>query len=207
MKIIPTTLLLTASVIVFAQDKEDIYEEALQLQVGYSMNGTADMKGGSFNVNYKQYFRRHFYFNAGVGATVHNDQFGIFYYNSLDHYIDGSVRYTTGGMQAFGGIGYCPIRTPHSELELRLNALVRYQASSLSDIIAVDLPAGTGLPYPVVELYNTSKARTVSVGGLLQLGYNYAIGRKTYLGLAASYQTDSESDGITDFSVTIGRRF
>lgn len=180
----------------------------IQVSMGYSKHGSGDMEGIQFTTEYTDYFSSRLAWIVGFGGSMHDGSMPMYYINELSNKLeDASVRYTTSGIQANGFVGYSPLRNHQHEIQMRLGALVRYQSSSLSDIISITYPSLTGMPYPVVDFINRSPQRTLSIGGSMQLHYNYTINNKWSIGALAGYQIDSEGDYIHQFSASVGRRF
>jgi hypothetical protein len=165
------------------------------------------MRGLIFNTEYVKNFRKNLSWVASVGGTIHDGFIPNYFTSPNGTEIDGSIRYTTAGVQATNHIGYSVIKRNDNQLELRAGALLRYQSSSYYDIVSINYPAGTGLPIPVIVFIHENPQRTFAIGGSAQIFYNYSITPKILLGALAGLQTDTNGDTITQLSLSIGRKF
>jgi hypothetical protein len=179
----------------------------IQVSGGTSFNGTGDIRGISFNSGYSKYFKKKACLIGEIGGTLHDGEWPLFFTAPNGEIIDGSIRYTTGGIQASAGIGYSAVRTSEHEVQLRLSSLLRYQSSSYYDDVSILYPAATGLTFPVIVFNNKTPQRTFAVGGIGAVAYNYTIKNKITIGLLAGLQTDTNGDTITQLLFSIGRRF
>lgn len=181
--------------------------EMLSLTAGPAFHGSGDMRGLNFNFEYKKYFRKKWYYSIDIGGHIHNQQFYLFFTtpDGVDH--DGSVRSTVAGLQAGGGIGYNFIRTYHHDLSIKTSAFYRYQSSSLYDVLTVLYEPATGLPFPVIVIQHKEAQKKFSPGLNLQLAYRYYFSRKYSIGIAGSFQFDTNGDNIMNGGLGIGRRF
>lgn len=182
-------------------------DEMLSITAGPSFHGSGDMRGLNFSFEYRKYFRKKLYYAIDITGHIHNDQYHIFFTtpDGVDH--DGSVRTTVAGLQLGGGIGYNLIRTSHHDLSFKTSAFYRYQSSSLYDVITVLYEPATGLPFPVVILQHKESQKKFSPGINLQLSYRYNVSKKYSIGIAGSFQFDTNEDNIMNGGLSIGRRF
>lgn len=199
-----TFCLLLISAFSFAQNKNN---KSIQLILGRATHGSGDIRGLIFTTEYAKYFKKRLSWIVGIGGTIHDGSLPVFFTVPNGNTVDGSVRYTTAGVQVNGQIGYSFLKTISHEMQLRLGALVRYQSSSYFDQVSILFPIITGLPYPVVVFNNTTPQRTYSIGGNLEIHYNYTITKKIMIGIIAGLQTDTNGDTISQLSLSIGRRF
>lgn len=198
-------LLLIAPWVLFAQAK--FPNEQLQVIAGPSNHETGDMRGVIFTTEYIHYFKKHLSWTVALGGTIHDGSIPLFFNNQNGNSVDGSIRYTTAGMQTTSHFGYSFIRTSRHELEIKAGALLRYQSSSYYDQVSISYPLATGLPMPVISFENKTPQRTYAFGGSSQIVYNYTINQGISFGIQAGFQTDTNGDTITQAAVTIGKQF
>lgn len=199
--IIICTILLTSSL--SAQNKKN----SLQIEIGKSTHGTSDAKGIAINSEYNHYFSQQWSYTIGLGATINDGEYGIMYVAQNGDIVDSSYRYDTSGIQLSGKLGWSFIRTKKNDLGLRLGSVIRYQTSSYFDELSVYYQLYPNQPVPLITLVNTNPQRTLAIGGILQLYYNYDISSKIYIGTSTCLQTDSNGDTITQLSAGCGMRF
>ena len=182
-------------------------KKQIQLIAGRSVHGTGDMVGLTFHTEYAEYFKKRFCWTIGLGGTIHDGSFPVFFNDPSGNQIDGSIRYTTAGVQTTSFLGYDLITTSEHEFQIRLGALLRYQSSSISDEMSVYYPLATGLPIPVNAFVNHTPQKTFALGGSTQILYNYTINQKVSIGFLTGFQIDTNGDTISQISLTIGKRF
>jgi hypothetical protein len=208
MKYLLTFCLLLISCLSFSQDKNLLNTRQLNFSIGRSKHGTGDMRGLIFNTEYAKSFKKRLSLIMGVGGTIHDGVRPLYFTAPDGKEIDGSVRYTTAGLQAKTQIGYSLLKTNKQELQIRPGAVLRYQTSSYYDDVTFLYPgAGIGIPFPVVVFNNKTPQRTFAVGGNAEIFYNYSITPKILIGVLAGLQTDTNGDTITQLSLSVGRRF
>lgn len=192
----------------FSQKKKllDVKQE-LNLTVGSSFHGTGDLRGVIMNTEYTKNLKKRVGLSFSLGGTLHDGSQSLFFVAPTGQNIDGSIRYTTGGLQFGSHLGYSLIKTTNHRFQVRAGGLLRYQSSSVYDGIAILYPAGTGFPVPVIVFNNTSPQRTFSIGASTQLSYNYNINNKIAVGFLAGFQIDSNGDVIRQTCISAGRRF
>ncbi len=201
MRYLLTSLLLLATVAGFSQNKQ------IKLLAGRSFNGTGDINGFGFSVGYEKYFKKKVNWSASIGSTIHDGQFPILYEYPEGNRVDGSIRYTTAGFQGIYALGYNFLKSNTNEFTIELGALLRYQSTSYYDNVVVLYPALTNLPYPVVLFRNRAPQKTFAVGAAPQISYNYSLSKKIRIGIAVSYQFDTNGDNIAQISLLVGRKF
>jgi hypothetical protein len=179
----------------------------IELIVGRSVHGTGDTRGLNFSVEYSKYFKKRLNWSASIGGTIHDGVYPIFFEYPAGVQNDGSIRYTTAGLQVLAHLGYNFIKSSRHELLFRLGSALRYQSSSYWDVFSVLYPPITGLAYPVVVFENSTPQRTFAVGGTTQIKYSYTTSRHISLGIFGGFQFDSNGDTISHLSFTIGKRF
>jgi hypothetical protein len=177
----------------------------LQLVLGRSLNGTGDIRGYGFSVEYSKIFKKKFDWTATIGTNFHDGSFPIFFEYPIGNPIDGSVRYTTAGIQTAYLIGYNFLKPTTSSLKLKIGGLLRYQSTSYYDDVTVIYPVLTGLPYPVIVFRNSNPQKTMSAGLITNISYSYKINKKINIGIVGSYQFDTNGDNISQVSISIGR--
>ncbi len=182
---------------------------AIQLTGGYARHGSGDYNGISFGAEYIRYPARRFSLNYNFRASInHGKDEIIIEDNNTGITKDGSIRFTTAGVQAGVNAGFSFIRTAKHELLTSLGLFARYQsASNGTDGYRLYYPNTTGVPAVLVEYMNRTPQETASVGGIFQLQYNYTINNRISIGLLGGFQTDSNSDAIIQGGITIARRF
>lgn len=177
------------------------------LSGGRSKHGTGDIRGVAFNTVYTKRFRKKISLSATVGGTLHDDSEVLFFTDSDGNTVDGSIRYTTGGIQSTFGVNYNFVQNRQNELYLGLNSLVRYQATSYYDDVSIIYPIVTGLPFPVISFINKTPARTFAVGGTIRAGYNYTTRKQIVFGIFGDFQMDTNGDVLSQLSLIAGKRF
>jgi hypothetical protein len=162
--------------------------EQLQIIIGRSLHGTGDMRGFGLSFGYSKYFKKRFSWTASIGSTIHD---GLVYRINYEYPVrvwnDGSLKSTTAGLQGIFSIGYSFLKSHQHEMCFKIGGLVRYQSSSYYDQVQVLYPGITGLPYPVLLIKNSSPQKTLSVGLMPELSYNYSLSKKINIGLAGAY--------------------
>jgi hypothetical protein len=181
-------------------------KKSVQLDFGFGKHGTGDLNGLNINSEYRSFFKKNLSISFGLGATLHDGAFPILYSDGNGNLIDASYRYTTGGIQLTGKFGISFIKSRINDFGLQAGPLLRYQSSSYFDEINVLYPAATGLPMPVIAIINKSPQKTLSVGGIGQLYYNYTIKSNVFVGLSAAIQIDTNGDLINQLAVSCGLR-
>jgi hypothetical protein len=190
----------------YSQNKTVSKNKSFQIDLGFSKNGSGDLNGNSINFEYHNYFKPKWNYSIGLGSTIHNGQYDL-YYKQGDREIDGSYRYVTAGYQLTSKLGFCFINSKKSDFGLRLGALLRYQSSSYPDEISTNYPPFYGFDFPLIDVKHYEPQKIFSAGGILQLYYNYNINEKLFVGSSGTFQTDSNEDAILQLSLTCGMRF
>lgn len=182
-------------------------QKQVQIFGGKSFHGTGDMKGISFNTEYQQYFKKKISWSLGLGGTIHDGSFPVFFTDPSGNNIDGSIRYVTAGVQVFSHLGYSILKTNEHQFQIRFGGLIRYQSSSYYDDVTVLYPIATGLPVPVNIFQNSTPQKTFAFGGSGQILYNYTLKGNIVVGILTGIQTDTNGDTITQLSIIIGKKF
>ena len=183
-------------------------KQFIGLNIGGSINGTGDMRGITYNTVYTKKFRNRFSWIATFGGTLHDGSSYLFFTDpSGGREVDGSIRYTTGGIQSTIGANYNFVQTTKNEIYLGFSALFRYQSTSYYDDLSIYFPALTGLPIPVISFIHSTPARTFAIGGGIRLGYNYITQKNILFGILGEFQMDSNGDALTQLGLMVGKRF
>ena len=182
--------------------------EQIQVIFGRGVHGTGDMSGFGLSVGYSKNFKKRLSWTASIGTTIHDILvYRINYEYPVRVWNDGSLKSTTAGLQGMFSIGYSFLKSYKNEICFKIGGLVRYESSSYYDRVQLLYPGITGLPYPVILIKNTSSQKTLSLGIMPELLYNYSLSKKINIGLVGAYQFDTNGDNIYQLSLSIGRRF
>ncbi|MBC7829755.1 MAG: hypothetical protein H7122_18570 [Chitinophagaceae bacterium] len=183
--------------------------ESFQVVIGYSKHGSGDMKGIVFGTEYSRYLSNIFLINYNLRASINSDKHTIIVNNTTTNTrTDASVRFTTAGVQLGVNVGLSLARHSKHEFLISLGGFGRYQsASNGSDGYSIYSPQATGLPVVLVGYDNHTPQETFSVGGLLQVHYNYTLRNKVYFGFIPGFQTDTNGDALPQVALSIGKRF
>lgn len=200
-----TLAFVSANLQVAAQEGKALNNEFVMLSFGRSKHGSGDIRGFSFATEYTRYFKKKLSWSVSIGTTVHDGE-DILFYEMAGQMQNGSIRYTTAGVQGLFGMGYSIIQRSRSEVKVNLNTLLRYQTSSYSGR-GIYFPGATGLPFPVVQFHHWSPARTFTLGASLSGGYHYTFDKGVMLGVSGAFQTDLNGDVLSHTSFSIGKRF
>ncbi|NDP23028.1 MAG: DUF481 domain-containing protein [Paludibacter sp.] len=184
-----------------SQKKISTYNKSFQFDIGTSFNGSGDLGGFVVYSEYNKYFKKHFSYSVGLGATFHDNS--SISNNSID---ERSLYITIAGLEVLGKIGYSFVKTNKHDLGVKLGVLIRYQSNS-TDSYETDYPPYNGYNVPIVIIVNNEPQRSLSLGGIAQLYYNYSINEKIFVGTSGSFQSDTNEDAISKLSLTFGMRF
>lgn len=185
--------------------KNELPRYHLQVSAGRCFHGSGDLRGVIFSTDFSKYVKKKLSLGLSLSGTVHDGNYPL-YFTYGNQEVDGSLRYTVAGVQLAGLIGYGIVRNEEHEIQIEGGPLLRYQSSSLPDYYEIAYPAATGLPYPVIIYQHSSPQRTYSIGGVLQLHYNYTFSRRFTIGLLAGFQADTEGDNLFQTSLSAGIR-
>ena len=192
---------------VIVSGQEQVPSRYLHIGFGRSFSGTGDVIGLSYDVRYSEYFKRRTGFYFELGGSIHDGKFPIYYRNSTNQRIDGSIYFTTAGVQLVTGLSQSFLRTKKHELGIRIGLMPRYQSTSYWDWVEVIYPPVSGLPIPVAHFINTLPHRSLSIGGKGQFFYNFTMNRGFLISLSGTFQGDSNGDIFADFGIGFGKRF
>jgi len=165
------------------------------------------MRGVNFATEYENYFKKKFSWTLALGGTIHDGFEPLYFKDQTGRPIDGSFRYTAAGLQITSHLCYSFIKSTRHEFQLRAGGLLRYQSSSYFDELAINYPAGTGYPIPVIYIENKTPQKTYAVGGSCQIIYNFTFTNKINVGILTGLQFDTNGDNISQLSLTLGKRF
>ncbi len=207
MKYLMFMFFLFFNTMLFSQNNSKHLNKSLQLDFSRSKHGTGDLPGFSINTDYKKYFKKRLSFSIGLGATIHDGSFPIFYTDPNGNTIDASFRYNTDGLQLTSKLGYSFIKNKNTDFGFQIGPVLRYQSSSYFDELNVLFPLLTGLPFPVIAIINKSPQKTYSVGGIAQLYYHHSINENVYFGVSIGLQTDTNGDTIKQTGLACGMKF
>jgi hypothetical protein len=206
-KLVFLFLSVSISVNLKAQKNIPDSKKSVQFDFGFGNHGTGDLKGLNINSEFRNFFKKKLSISFGLGATLHDGSFPVLYSDVNGNLIDGSYRYTTGGVQLTGKFGVSFIKSKANDFGLQAGPVLRYQSSSYFDELNVLYPAATGLPTPVIAIINKSPQKTFSLGGIGQLYYNYTINNNVFVGLSAAIQIDTNGDLLNQLAISCGLKF
>lgn len=179
----------------------------IQVIGGQSIHGTGDARGLNFSVAYHKNISKRIQWTNSIGSTIHDGKLELFFTNPVGNMQDGSIRYTTAGVQLASYLGYHFIQSNQHQLIFRAGPILRYQSSSNWDDLSVYYPLVTGLPFPVVVFNNREPQRTLALGSSAQIEYDFFVGKSISIGFIGGFQLDTNGDTISQLSFGIGKRF
>ena len=181
--------------------------ESISIDFGYSKHGTGDMPGFLLNTEYRNYFKKRLFYAIGLGASWHDGLAeALFFTAPSGRLTDASIRNLTAGFQLSAKAGLDFLQADRHSLALMLGPLLRYQSTTVPDIILTLYPPYNGLSFPVSSLAHYEKQRTVSLGGVVQLSYRYAFSAKIAGGINSGFQTDTNGDAILQLGGSLAIR-
>jgi hypothetical protein len=186
---------------VFAQKNSHI-----ELNVVRSVHGTGDISGFNFAGNYISSINKSFSLVFSFGGSTHSDK-DVLIFDVDDRVIDGSILYTTSGIQVGFGFGYNFINANRHKFVLRLVPFGRYQSTSIPDVSTILYPPLTELPFPVIVFENNSPSETIAAGIESDLIYNFKLNNTISINLLCSLQFDTNGDTIRGFGLGIVKSF
>jgi hypothetical protein len=181
--------------------------QGVELYGGYADHGTGDMKGIVYGVSYRNYLSRRLSVAADLRSTINNSIEPIFYAGPAGRITDGSIRFTTAGVQVGVNAGFSIIRSREHEFMVSLGGFGRYQSSNYPDIYSISYNQSNPLQGPTVSFDNRSPQKTFTAGYLVQTRYNYTFLNKFFAGPGLAFQNDTNGDVISEIIFFIGRRF
>ncbi len=138
-QVVTTVLIFLTAFPLYAQDKSADFSKYINLSGGLSFNGTGDNIGPIVGFEYgSKKLNRNWIWSAGFGATIHSDTGIPLVFQYQGNTIDGTIRETNAGIQAFSYLGYSLIKTTHHLIALKVGGIIRYQSNSVtSNILSV----------------------------------------------------------------------
>ncbi len=107
------------------QSQNHNHEKQIAVSFGKSKHGTGDIDGYQFSIGYSTKFSNNFSWHANLTSTLHDGNFPIQYTApGTSNNIDGSYRYTTGGIQGSFLIGHDFLKPVKHRLDLRLGGIL-----------------------------------------------------------------------------------
>ena len=198
--------LLLLSNLLSAQSNQSLNNH-VNISFGRSIHFSGDIPGIVFSTEFSKKIKKKISYSIALVGTIHDSEDPLFFSGPSGQQIDGSIRYVTAGVQTSAHLGYHFISTTKSDFQLRLGPLLRYQSSSLPDVVTIVYEPITGQPIPLIYFEQFEPQRQLTVGGSLQLRYDFTFNGKISLGLCGGFQIDSDGDNIAQASLSIGRRF
>lgn len=182
-----------------AQNKQQI-----SLHLNRSFHGTGDMEGVGFAAEYGRYLTNHLELTSGIASNVHHKASPVIL-TRFNPPIDASFRMVTAGLQWQSNLSFVPLHTRKHEAKLGAGPIVRYQSSSHPDVYA--RTTFTNYPEPVFTFRHNEKQNVVTAGYQVALSYAFTFTNRWLLGIAASFQNDTNSDVISQYGIRLGKRF
>lgn len=196
-------LVLFSTIICSAQVDQ---RETISLLLGYGMHGSGDLTGYQYAVRYSKDLGTRWSWNLEFGGSLHDAADDtLIYRDDLGNNVDATLHHVIGGLQTGLGVKYSALKTEKHDFGLEIMPLLRYQATSISDIYSTLYLSD--LPFPVRNIVRLEPARTFAVGGSIRLHYSYHISEKYRLGLMGAWQTDTNGDAIATMFLSLGRSF
>ncbi|MCF6347682.1 MAG: hypothetical protein L3J20_05195 [Flavobacteriaceae bacterium] len=194
--------------IVLSTHSQESKKSTLEFHFGRAKHGTGDIDGFLYGVQYQQAFGKKIYWVGGFEGTFHDAPNGdSLFFEYEGETFDSTIRFVTAGMQLVAGIKYNFLENKNHTFGIYALPLLRYQATSINDIIDTLYPIITDVPVPVRIIINEEPSRTLSFGGALRFNYNYTFNKGLYLGVLAGFQTDTNGDTMLNAGLTFGKRF
>jgi hypothetical protein len=202
-KIIAFLLLILSSLSLYGQD---MTSKSVELELARSKHGSGDLTGFSFASNYI-FTKNRFSQLVFIEGSIHDGEYTLIFDTPDGLTNDGSIRYTTAGVQVGYGVRYSLFEFKNQKTEVGLNGLIRYQSTSLYDTVTILFPALTDIPFPVVVLGQESDARTIALGSKLILSHRVALTKTIDLKALGSFQYDTNGDTIGGYGLGISKRW
>lgn len=184
---------------VFGQVTSELPKNSMQVFFGSSFHGTDNVLGVAFLAEYSHYFHKKLNYTAFAGTTIHDGIADVRYWNSDGQVVDGTVNFTTAGLQAGVAIGYSFYRSTRHHVQGSLGIFLRYQTTSNPDILVFS----TTYPYMGIDY----RAHSVAFGGVAAISYDYTFNNNAFIGAKTWLQYDSNDDALNIFSFVVGKRF
>lgn len=174
--------------------------------INRSFAGSGDLYGLFVNIGLHKYNKTGKGFLAfETGFSIHDGEVYLRYTDNFRNppvEVDGSYRYTTGGIQIAALAGRELLKsTSRHHFTVALGPLLRYQSSSYFDNLQILFPALTNYPNPLWEIRNTTPHRSFAIGGKGSIQYGYAVAKNWTLALHSSLQTDTNGDTFSNYGL------
>lgn len=182
------------------------YNKSAFVSTGPSWSGSGDVNGFFLKIGVQKKVKR-WNFSISQSTTIHDGTYPMFFEISPGIINDGSIKYSVTGVELTPAVGYSIISNRTHDLHFGIGAVLGYQSSGDNDSYALLYPALTGLPYPVLYFQNYTPIRTFAVGPLAQVGYDFSLKPKLFLGGYGSFQFDSNGDNLANYGIRVGYRF
>lgn len=187
---------------------EEPQGNSVQFYFGRGIHGSGDISGFAYGLNYERDFHKRWFWNLSFDSSLFDDQATPFIFEDQNGTIINSTQHRViSGFQLTLGTGYRFINNERHRLSLNPGVVLRYQASSLNDIETTLFPIITGFPIPIRVIENFQNNRTVAVGGVLRVNYDYLIKSKYLIGIQGGWQVDSNEDTIAHTAIRFGLMF
>jgi hypothetical protein len=165
----------------------------IKLAAGQSFAGTGDIQGFYITTGIQKSIKRWNY-ALELTNTVHDKEHQVFYTSVSGEILDASVRSSTAGLQIEGTVSNSFIKDEKEELAFAFGILTRYQTTSQYFRYVIFTSASTNLPYPLVLIDNLTPMRTLSIGTMAKMSYQYKLSSKWAAGISLSFQLDTNED-------------
>lgn len=188
----------------FAQTSPQ-YNKSVFFSAGASRAGSGDAGGFYIKLGAQKKVKR-WNFSISQSTTIHDGSHPIFFEIAPGIMNDGSIKYSVTGVEVTPVVGYSIVASPVHDLQLGLGAVLRYQSNGDNDSYVLFYPAATGFPVPVLYFTNNTPIRTIAIGPVAQISYDFALESRLILGLQGSFQLDSNGDNLANYGMRIGYR-
>lgn len=175
----------------------------IELDFASSIHGSGDLQGINFSSSYV-FQKNRFSQLVFIKGTIHDGEDTQIFELPDGRINDGSIRYTTAGVQVGYGVRYSFIKLDKHDTEIGVNGFARYQSSSLYDAFTrfSSLP---DIPFPVVILEHTEPARTYAVGLNIILSHRFRITESVGIKAFGDFQFDTNGDTIRGVGLGISK--
>ena len=181
---------------------------SFDLILGYGTHGSGDLKGYQYGFQYAKEISKRWRWALEFSGSLHDGADDkLIFQDELGNDVDATLHFVIGGIQTGFGLGYSFVKSHKHGLAVTVLPIVRYQATSISDLIVTLSPGATDLPFPVRNLVRFEPARTLSLGSVFRLKYLYSMKNKYTIGLGVTFQTDTNEDSIVGTMISVGKRF
>lgn len=176
----------------------------IELDVARSIHGSGDLRGINFSSNYV-FQKNRFSQLVFIKGTIHDGEDTQIFELPGGRINDGSIRYTTAGVQVGYGIRYGFIKLKKHDTEIGVNGFGRYQSSSLYDVLTTYFAPLSDLPFPVAVFEHFESARTYAVGLNLILSHRFQITETVGIKAFGDFQYDTNGDTIRGYGLGISK--